>query len=425
MARANGYDWKIGAPLPALGEHSAAKHEIFDRYIEAYIRTVTKNHLQRGLNLTIVDGFCGGGRYAFHRQEVDGSPLRMLAAVERADTALVEARVNGFDLKVDFVFVDENKDHVDFLRDILGQRGYGARIGGDIRVIHSTFEAACPEILARIRAKGRAHRSLFFLDQYGWSGVTLETVRQILGGLANPEVILTFMVDNLINLLNDRSADMQAMVALDLTREDVRGLIDQKGRAGWKRILQNTLYAHIQERTGADFYTPFFIHPEESNRDYWLLHLSKHHQAREEMGKVHWQLENTFEHFGGAGLNALGFDPRQDVRQGMFDYTFNDDARTRSSAALIEQIPRLLHANEAHMGRPVTKRDLFVARCNDTPVVADMVDQQLAMLRNEREIVIVGADGREKPRAQSFAWDDELRFVRQRTMFSTLGFRAA
>jgi hypothetical protein len=55
-------------------------------------------------------------------------------------------------------------------------------------------------VLAGIRAKGRAHHSLFFLDQYGWSDVRLGSVRRIMAELENPEVVLTFMVDALINL---------------------------------------------------------------------------------------------------------------------------------------------------------------------------------------------------------------------------------
>ena len=60
MGKSPGYDWILGGQLPELGRHSVAKHEVFDRYIAAYVRTLTKNHLKRALNLTIVDGFCGG-----------------------------------------------------------------------------------------------------------------------------------------------------------------------------------------------------------------------------------------------------------------------------------------------------------------------------------------------------------------------------
>ena len=423
-----GYHWRVGSPMPTLGAHSVAKHEIFERYIDTYIATLTKSHRQTKLKLTIVDGFCGGGRYQLAGQEVDGSPLRMLSAVDRAQAALAHVRLKGFEIDTDFVFIDENKDHLAFLDDQLRKRHFGARIGSSIRLLNGTFEDQAPSVIAGIRAKGRAHRSLFFLDQYGWSGVKLATIRKIMSELENPEVVLTFMIDTLINLLCEKNSEIRALADLDFSREDVRALIDMKDRKGWKRIIQNTIYKHIQGATGAQFYTPFFIHPPESRRDYWLLHLSKHHQAREEMGAVFWKMQNTMEHFGGPGFDALGFDPNVDVRQGMLDYLFDDDARVRSQRTLLEQIPRLLHQASKN-GAVVSKRALFASRANDTPVVSALIDSQLAELRAAGEVVILGRvpgatedDPRRtvRGRASSFRWSDEIQFTRQIPLFSPL-----
>jgi three-Cys-motif partner protein len=87
---------------------------------------------------------------------------------------------------------------VEFLTDVLRQRGYAQRLGRDIFIRHALFEEACPDVLAHIKKKGTAQRSLFFLDQYGWSDVGLSLIRKILGSLRNPEVLLTFAVDALI-----------------------------------------------------------------------------------------------------------------------------------------------------------------------------------------------------------------------------------
>lgn len=420
-----GYHWKPGMPLPTLGPHSVAKHDIYGVYVDRYISTLTKRHVQSRLKMTIVDGFCGGGRYAFGDKIVDGSPLRLLTAVEAARVTLL-ARREDFDLDVDFVLIDENRDHLEFLREQLVQRGYRPLlVSGKIRLVNLTLEEAATKVIDDIKAKGRAHHSLFFLDQYGWSDVKLATVRRIMGSLDNPEVILAFMVDSLINLLNVKRSSISALAKIDMTREDVREMLALKDGKGWKRAIQNTVYQHIKGYTGAEFYTPFFVHPPESHRDYWLLHLFKHHQAREEMGNVFWEATNTMEHFGGAGFDALGFDPRVDVRQGMMDYTFNDDAAARSKKQLLEQIPPLLRAGWGS-GAPVTKRSLFASRANDTPVVGRLVDSQLSELRNAGEIVILGRKkdkhGKKaetvRERAESFGWDDEIRFPRQPRLFS-------
>lgn len=426
MASGLGYDWKIGGALPELGQHSAIKHRIFDSYVEAYIRTLTRTIRQRDIRLTIVDGFCGGGLYNLAGTEVDGSPLRMLASVERIEKELAAQRVNGFDIRADFVFVDSNKHHIDFLHEVLRQRGHRSRIGSDIHIVNSEFEAAAPGIIDRIRGRGTAHRSLFFLDQYGWSDVTFRTLRRIMATLKFPEVVLTFMVDNLVNLLNDGMIGTPGLAAIDLRREDVRDMLQMKQLRGWKRLIQNTLYEHIQRSTGAAFYTPFFIHPDSgSNRDYWLLHLSKHHTARDEMGKIHWLLENTFEHFGRAGFNALGFDPARDVRDGMFDFAFNDNARARSEDAVIDFLDRMLHQRAEEGMKPITRQELFAGHCNESPVIAEILDSAVVRLREAGDITVHSEEGGVHRSVDAFKWGVSFSRPKQKDLFSIFDQRAA
>lgn len=425
MAGSLGYDWIVGGPLPDLGRHSAVKHRIYDDYIVAYIRTLTRSHRVRALNLTIVDGFCGGGRYMLGDREVDGSPLRMLASVERARAEVAAARAMGVEINVDFVFVDSNPNHIDFLCDLLNREGHSSRIGRDIHIVPTRFEDSADEVIRRIQSGGRAHRSLFFLDQYGWSAVTFATVRRIMTTLENPEVVLTFMVDHLVNLLNDRMIDTAGLAAIDLDREDVRDMLQMKQMRGWKRFIQNTLYQHIQRNTGANYYTPFFIHPDGgSNRDYWLLHLSKHHQAREEMGKIHWSIENTFEHFGRAGFDSLGFNPGEDVQAGMMEFGFYDNARTRSETAVVAQLARMLHARALAGETPLTKKALFSAHCNEAPVIGDIVDAALVQLRDAKDVTITAPDGAKRKSVKVFGWDDEIGLTREPSLFSIFDQRA-
>jgi three-Cys-motif partner protein len=415
------YEWKVGQPLPVLGEHSVAKHDIFEQYVGIYIERLTRTPSQTMLNLTIVDGFSGGGLYRRGLGEVDGSPLRLLAAVEAADKSLNVARTKGFVIRADFFFIDENRHHVAFLTDVLLKRGYGSRLDQDIFVRQALFDEACPDVLAHIQKKGTAHRSLFFLDQYGWSDVRLQTIRTILSELKNPEILLTFAVDALIDFLSVKTSETQALLNIDLDREDVRELMDLRTGDGWRYLIQNGLYRHIQARTGSRFYTPFFIHSVEAHRSYWLLHLSSHRQARDEMGKLHWRLNNRFQHHGGAGFHALGFDPSRDLRQGLLTFMFDDDAMKRSEAAVLEQLPRMIHAANRDGGGLLVE-ELFAGNCNDTPVTSDILGRQLVLLRDEGELTIVTPDGSRKPRAKNVDWGDRLILPRERSLFSRLGW---
>jgi three-Cys-motif partner protein len=415
------YEWTPGESPPVLGAHSVAKHDIFEQYVRIYIERLTRTPSQTMLNLTIVDGFSGGGLYRQGSTEVDGSPLRLLAAVEAADRSLKAARAKGFAVRADFFFIDEKPHHVAFLTDVLRKRGYGPRLGQDIFVRQALFEESCAEVLAHIQRKGTAHRSLFFLDQYGWSDVRLQTIRTILGTLKNPEILLTFAVDALIDFLSVKTAETQALLNIELDREDVRALTNLRTEEGWRYLIQNGLYRHVQARTGSRFYTPFFIHSIEAHRSYWLLHLSNHRQARDEMGKLHWRLNNCFQHHGRAGFHALGYDPSSDLRQGLLTFMFDDDAMKRSEAAVLEQLPRMIHA-ASHDGAGLLVEELFAANCNDTPVTSDILRRQLVLLRDEDELVIVTPDGSIKPRAKNVGWGDRLVLPRERSMFTRLGW---
>lgn len=424
MARKS-YDWRIGAAPPPLGDHSAAKHEVFERYVGVYIDKLTRRPSREHLHLTIIDGFCGGGTFSHRGAIVDGSPLRLLAAVATAESRLAAARSKGFSITCDFFFVDVNRRHVEHLREILVQRGLGDRIDHDIHLRTAPFVQAYDEIRDRIRSgRRRAHRSLFLLDQYGWSDVDLATIRTILSDLANPEILLTFAVDFLIDYLSEHPSTMKALLDLDLQREDVRALLALRTASGdapgWRYLIQHRIYQHVVARTGARFYTPFFIHSRESHRSYWLLHLASHRQARDEMGKLHWDIRNTFQHHGEAGFQALGFDPDKDVRDMPTLFEFDDLARLRSEEVATTQLARLVHSTNRTSGEPPTVEELFTAHCNDTPVTTDILKSVLVRLRDDKEVLLLNASGRPKPRASTVAWDDRLALPRERSLFSRI-----
>ena len=201
----------------------------------------------------------------------------------------------------------------------------------------------------------------------------------------------------------------------------MRALTELRTGEGWRYLIQNGLYRHVQARTCSRFYTPFFIHSVEAHRSYWLLHLSNHRQARDEMGKLHWRLNNRFQHHGGAGFHALGFDPSCDLRQGLLTFMFDDDAMRRSEAAVLDQLPRMIHAAN-RTGGGLDVEALFTENCNDTPVTSEILSRQLVFLRDEGEIEIRSEDGADKPRARTVAWGDRLILPRERSMFSRLGW---
>src|SRR5690606_25595350 len=127
--------------------------------------------------------------------------------------------------------------------------------------------------------------SLFLLDQYGYTDVPFPLIRTILSQLPRSEIILTFAVDSLINYASDNSIatkdSLNRLGIPDVLRgrsiEDIK-----KNESDFRLYIQSCLYRDLVEACGAPYYTLFFIRTS-GHGDYWLVHLSQHHKARDVM----------------------------------------------------------------------------------------------------------------------------------------------
>jgi len=211
---------------------------------------------------------------------------------------------------------------------------------------------------------------------------------------------------------------MRAFGEIDVDPALVKELIQlkQAEQVGYRILIQNGLYSHIQSVTGAPFYSPFFIKSPEAHRSYWLIHLSKHREARNEIGMIHWSENNTMIHHGRAGLHALGFTPGKGIDQLSMDYVFDEHARSLSRAELSKQLPRLIY-DAADDDVAPSLEQLFGLRCNDTPVVREILEEVLLSLPAAGELLIVDETGRAKPRANTVEWTDRILLPSQPSLF--------
>lgn len=131
----------------------------------------------------------------------------------------------------------------------------------------------------------------------------LGLVARIFRELQAAEVILTFAVDALTNHLAKTPSLVKAVAPLELTEARLHELTDLKDEVGGRALVQRTLRDHIRIVTGATYDTPFFVRPRQSRRALWFLHLSRHPTARDVMIQRHWDLQNTFEHYGSGNFD--------------------------------------------------------------------------------------------------------------------------
>jgi three-Cys-motif partner protein len=414
------YHWQIGQTPPELDAHSSAKHGVCRHYLRRYINVLCSDPRHDGLNLTLVDGFAGGGVYLRNGQPAPGSPMILLEEIADAQARFAQERIKPFRLNAEFIFVERDAANYLFLQETIRRSEFAAGLGSSIHLVEDAFETALPKIIRKIKGRGRAQRCLFFLDQFGYSQISFDTVRSILSNLQNPEIILTFAVDHLIDYLNNSPAFIAAVRPIELSVQQIQEIIVRKDQREARWVIQNFLYTHLINRTEAPYYTCFFVKSPESHRSYWLVHISKHPKARDEMALQHWALGNHFVHHGREGLRMLGFDPDRDIHQLPLDFIFDDNAEARSRAALRRELPPLIFDRRTQADGPPTMGRLFRTIANETPATSELISKVLVGLREDAEIEIVTKDGRPKPRSNQVGWSDVILPAKQRSLFSGL-----
>lgn len=412
MAKKKPYEWELGGEPAILQQHSRAKHEVLRSYLVEYLQTLVSSPGQEEIKVTMVDGFAGGGVYQHEatKEILLGSPFQFLEAAKEAQALMSLGRQKPLTMNIDYFFVEENSGAAAYLRQALQDRGYGARIGQDIRVLEGAFESHLASIQDFIRKKSpRKGRSIFLLDQYGYTDVPKGQIRELLRFPA-AEVILTFAVDALIKYASDHAKTRGTLERLGMP--DVlrgRSIEDIKANERDARLyIQSCLYRDLVEDCGAKYFTVFFIRTE-GYGDYWLVHLSQHPTARDVMTKVHWKHNNSFVHYGGAGINmfTLGYRSGQDstfTGQHALDFLFDETASDRSIRTLMEQLPQLIFEHDDG----IKFETLYATTCNTSPADSQHYKQAVERLINAKEVEVIGTNDARRTKASTIRDQDRI-----------------
>lgn len=407
------YDWKNGPDF--IQQHSIAKHRILQAYLAAYFQTLVSSPNQDALRLTLVDGFAGGGLYVHQdtRELVKGSPFIFLSATKEAEYQINKDRRKPVDMKVDYFFVEADRDAHNHLDKVLREDGYGAQLGSTIHLRYGKFQDEASQIIEFVKKKSpRKGRSIFVLDQYGYKDVPTPLIQRIFANLPSAEVILTFGVDSFLNYASDGALTQKLLDEIGIPDVLQGRPIEEikSSESDWRLFIQSSLYRTLVARCGAKHYTPFFIRNKKGHGDYWLIHLSQHHRARDVMTQVHWRENNYFIHYGGAGLDMfhmVGYDPDHDAafkQQGSLGFEFDDVARQASLNALTQQIPRRVYADDEGVNFGV----LFATTCNESPASAEIYRSALEELIVRKEVEVISPDGVQRRSAQQIKPLDQI-----------------
>ncbi len=393
------FKWHPDEAPPRIEAHSKAKLKVLRRYLRAYFDTLNVNPHREEFKLDLIDGFAGGGTFLDEDTVLSGTPLTMLEEATAAKNRLNQTRVKPLHIDCKFYFVDKEQAHTDHLRKALVEHGYS--VDNDrIVVRNGLFENELEGILNSIRQRQpRAGRAIFLLDQTGFSQVELALVCRIFNELPAAEVILTFAADALVNHVAPTPRFETAVKPLRLSASQIQDLLRHKDGEGGRAFAQRLLRDQARFVTGATYDTPFFIRPEGSRRALWFLHLSRHPKARDVMIQQHWEIHNTFEHYGTGDFDMLGWDTLKDPGT-LPLFRFHELDHHLMQEQLLESLPCELFSLVSE--QPVTIDTLRHLLANRTAARFCDLDRIVVELFKEREFQILNPDG--KPRSRSLRW---------------------
>ncbi len=421
------YGWRIGKEPPIIEPHSLTKHRVYEEYLLHYVRVLNTNPLIPKFQLTVVDGFAGGGAYLnpLDNNIYSGSPVRMIKAVEAAEALVNEKRRQQnidvpFHLSVEYFFIEKKAANYKYLTWYLEGQGFSPRLGQDIFTIHGEFTSILPDLLSKIATSSDKRRCIFLLDQYGYKDVPFSQIRKIFSHLPNAEIILTFATDWLIDYMSETPEYRRTLQKIGLEDMlDIQDLLEKKeDNQQWRYLVQSRLHRIIQSLSNAKYYTPFFILSRESNKSFWLVHLSNHPRAREVMTELHWQLKNHFSHYGGTGLQMFGYDPlKDDNLTGLEDlfstseFSFDEVAREQTLKGIVEDLPRAIFQS---FSDGITVGDFYSLVANQTPATTEHLREAIHLLSQSGELDVCGAKGERRRKPHSIRLDDIMRPNTQR-----------
>lgn len=391
------FTWQQGAEPPKIEAHTDAKLRLLEAYLDRYFDVVCAVPYMDVLRIALVDAFAGGGLYRRDGSPRIGSPLIMIDAVQRAVARINAGRRKPLRIETRFYFVDADANAIEHLKSTLAATDIPQNIRESITLRNATASSALRAIVREITAWTRSGRSIFFLDQCGYTDAPNRDVRLIYQSLPKSEVIVTYNFGSIYDYMNDNARFLAATAPLELSSEHLRSLLKERRRQAGRYFAGRLLGQMLKTNIGSRFASRFFLHSDAANRDMWFVHYSKVPRSRLVMSEAHWAIKNSSITQGEAGLDMLGFSPNWEKQIGLdFGFEYTDEGRMHT--ALMADLPRWL--DQFDESSAPTFDMLLALSADNTAATEGQFNEALRTLESEGEIeVLTPSGGPKKPNA--------------------------
>ncbi|MDJ0556691.1 MAG: three-Cys-motif partner protein TcmP [Microcoleaceae cyanobacterium MO_207.B10] len=317
-----------GSDIPTIDPHTKAKHQIIEEYIENLIITLHQKTRRGEENFTFIDGFCGGGIYDDQEdsRKWEGSPIRIIKAVRSA----YKKCKRKYPLNVKYIFIDNKKNHINCLKnysmleagleELVNEQQH--EIFGDFGSLIEQCEFICSDFENAVShcidiVKNRKGHSFFLIDPFGWSDVSMSSIRSI-NNLKGTEILYTYMIERLKRFVIGKHSDLTLsfntiLEASGYYESENLKLLD---RVSGQRYLRNESLRLFRDKGNTKHIHTFSLIPRGYiDVLYYLMHFSQNITALQVMKETLWKYNNLHHLFEfkvyGFGLKTIDYYEQQ------------------------------------------------------------------------------------------------------------------
>jgi three-Cys-motif partner protein len=274
-----------------LEPHTAAKHEILRRYLQAWAAILSQGNFP---HIAFVDGFAGPGRYS---KGEDGSPIIAIKSVIEQPRPIRA--------KVDFHFIELDTARSRHLANEITNLSIPGNLTTQIHGGRS-FQEAFPDIWNRYGpSSGRSRPPTFvFIDPFGFK-IPFSYVAKILSA-QSCEVLINFMFEEINRFLaQDQQPDnFDELFGCPDWREGIQIKVPNER----VKFLHDLYQRQLIRAAGAKFVRSFAMRNERNAMDYFLFFATNHELGLKKMKEAMWRVDE-----GGTYTFSDATDPNQSV----------------------------------------------------------------------------------------------------------------
>ena len=232
-----------------IAPHTAAKHAILRRYLQAWFPKITSRYRKVGF----IDGFAGPGEY------LGGEPGSPLIALEVA----VQHKIDMSTKELVYLFVEEDRQRYNHLAQVIGSLS----LPNYIKIDHfcGSFVDAMGQVLNSL--SNSMAPTLIMIDPFGVKGMPLDTIKQ-LAQFPKTEFLISLMYESMNRFMT--TPEFEPHMDELYGTEEWRQAIEMIGSKEKHRFLVD-LFTNQLKSCGMEFTRTFELKDAGNRNEYDLV----------------------------------------------------------------------------------------------------------------------------------------------------------